>query len=173
MPILGGKAQSFQRADVEDTGKQILDVLEDMRSTLAIGMAALASYAYQEAALLPGRISEAGSVVSGQQTSKITTASASIIEAQTGDVEIIEGVYATVTGLSDAGIVGASLQLTDEIVFPFTLSAQAPQTILSPLSIPVQQLQRILTVTAVTGSYTSVSVVMWGHVAPARTRVVH
>lgn len=160
--------------ETTDTLNSILSVLEDIKASQKAAEFALESYAYQEAALLPGQVVEQGSVVSGQQTSKITpSATKTLIEAQTGDLEIIEGIYVTVTDLSSGGIVGASLQLTDRLSFPFTLQAGQPQVILSPVRIPVSETTRLLSVVSVSGTYTSVNCVMWGHVAPARTRTVH
>lgn len=151
----------------------ILNVLQQIKASQDAATFTLDSYAFQEAALLPGRIVESGSVVSGQQASKITTSTTTTIEAQTGDVEIIEGIYFTVTDLSSGGIIGATLQLTDALTFPVTLQASQPQVFLSPMRVPVQESSRLLSVTSVSGTYTSVFALMWGHVAPARTKAVH
>jgi hypothetical protein len=175
MSMVGGNARAHvqRQQQTNEVLSELTEIMRDVKATQRAATAALEAFAYNEASLLPGRVAESGSVVFGQQVSKLSTSTSTVIEAQTTDVEIIEGIYATVNGLSSGGIVGVSFQLTDEIVFPFVFLAGQPQIFLAPMSIPVQQYQRVLSVTGVVGSYISTSVLMWGHVAPARTRVVH
>lgn len=151
----------------------ILSAINDLKSSNAYAQAALDAYALGEAFRLAGRVSESGSVISGQTQTPYTTTTSTTIQAQTGDVEVIEGVFLNVTDLPSGDTVAAELQLTDTITIPFTFTSTAPQFLFSPVSIPVQNTKRTLTVVSASGTYGSVTAIMWGHVAPARTLAVH
>lgn len=151
---------------------EILTTVQGLASSSALSRSMLEAFAIQEAALLPGCVVESGEVISGQEASELTTSDSTTINAQTSDVEIIEGLYVTITGLSSGGTVSATLSL-GELVFPVTLTGSSPYVFLAPLKLPVAPTKRTLTVTSVSGTYTAVSAIMWGHVAPGRTRTVH
>lgn len=138
---------------------EIAGLRSDMAAASAI---VLDAWAWQQASLLPSRVVETVTLASGQQVGPGQTAASTTVKAQTGDVEIVEGILLGATGGSPV----VDLTLDDGV----TLQLTAP-TVLSPLSLPVGATHR--TLTWVSGAFTSVTAVIWGRVAPARTGVVH
>ena len=157
-PAHGGFPASDLAGGIDALTAEIAALRSDMAATRAV----LDGWAWQQAALLPSRVVETVTIVSGQQVGPAQTATSTTVKAQTGDVEIVEGILLGATG----GAPVVNLTLDDSV----TLQVTAP-TVLSPLSLPVGATHR--TLTWVSGSFTSITAVIWGRVAPARTGVVH
>lgn len=162
----------MQPPNVDPVVSSIAELVKAVSKNSALMQSMLSTYADREAALLASRVVEIGSVTSSQGYTAISTPTSSIFDAQTGDVEVIEGIYLWVTGLPAADTVSAQLQV-DNYVFPVTFSDTLAQYLFAPIQIPVTSTKRALTVVATSGTYSTVNVLMWGHVAPGRTRSVH
>ena len=142
---------------------EILGELRGLSESVTYARALLDAYVVREAALLPARTVEIVELSSAQSPGPLATATSTTVRAQTGDVEIVEGIV--VGALGAAGLV-VELALDSDVSFQLS-----PPAILSPLSLPIAAGTR--TLTYVTGTYTSATALIWGHVAPARTHVVH